>query len=139
MTTLNLYRACSNHVQLVKQECYNAYYANSLDSTVNRGYFDSSYKLIEQAITIVRIAPLALLFRFACSSETETCTRLKQVPTCAADDFGHNSTRLQATTSKRALKRAADDSRFSAVEIAPRQFTNLTKHNDSKSSSSGAK
>ena len=59
---------------------------------VIRGYFDSTYKLIEQAIVIVGIAPLALLFCFACSSETEARTRLKQVLTCAADDFRHNST-----------------------------------------------
>ena len=102
-----------------------------LSNTVTRGHFEwglfrTTYKCIGQATSMYEIAPLALLFCFACNSETEACTRLKQVPTCAADDFGHNGTSLQATTSKRALKRAADDSRFSAVEIAPRQFKNLT-------------
>ena len=95
---------------------------------------------------VAAVAPLALLFCFACSSETEACTRLKQVPTCAADDFGHNSTSLQATTSEARLKRAVDDNRFSAVEIAPLWYINLTgqteklfKRTDTKSSSSGAK
>ena len=52
------------------------------------GLFDFTHKLIEQAIVIVRIAPLAFLFCLASSLETEAHTRLKQVPTCAADNFG---------------------------------------------------
>ena len=80
-----------------------SYNVQSGGAIPTRGYSDSTYKVIEQAIAIVGIAPLALLFCFAYSSETEARTRLKQVPTCAAaDDFGHNSTSLQATTSKRA-------------------------------------
>ena len=64
--------------------------------TVTRGYSDSTYKSNWNVNSIVEIAPLALLYPFAYSAKTVACTTLKQRPTCPADDFLCNSTKLQA-------------------------------------------
>ena len=86
--------------------------------TISQGYSDTGLFRIHVQMYWLhnldrRNSPAGLTFCFACSSETEERTRLKQVPTCAADDFGHNSASLQSTTSKNTLKRVLTTADFS--------------------------
>ena len=71
---------------------------NKIQSTgaiPTRGYSDSTYKSNWKVISIVEIAPLALLSLFAYSIKMVARTWLKQEPTCSADNFLCNTTSLE--------------------------------------------